>query len=84
MNRGPTMNSFFRKMLASAALIASWAAAAQEPAATAPNRTQAASCAGCHGTHGQGAGAMPALAGLPRDHLARCCANLVRANGPRA
>jgi cytochrome c553 len=34
-----------------------------------PSRTLAASCAGCHGTLGQGAGAMPAIAGLPERHL---------------
>ena len=35
-----------------------------------PSRTLAATCTGCHGTHGRSAGAMPSIAGLPREHLA--------------
>lgn len=31
----------------------------------------AANCANCHGTNGRSAGAMPGLAGLPRDYLVR-------------
>ncbi len=62
------MSRSFTGWLALAALLALPASIAQ--AAPGVSRTLAASCAGCHGTQGQGAGAMPALAGLPQDHLA--------------
>jgi len=52
-----------------AAMLMLAAARADAAPAAAPSRMLAASCSGCHGTHGQGGGAMPALAGLPADHL---------------
>jgi cytochrome c553 len=55
-------------LAASLALLTSCAALAQQPPPN--NRTLAASCSGCHGPQGQGAQAMPAIAGLPREHLA--------------
>jgi cytochrome subunit of sulfide dehydrogenase len=38
-------------------------------AADAAARSYAATCANCHGTNGFAQGAMPALAGLPREHI---------------
>ena len=41
------------------------------PATAQPqSRTLAAGCASCHGTQGTSAGAMPSIAGLPRELLA--------------
>jgi cytochrome subunit of sulfide dehydrogenase len=51
-------------LLASIAIAASAAPAAPEL------RTLSSSCANCHGTSGQGAGAMPSLAGASKAHLA--------------
>jgi cytochrome c553 len=60
-----------RSPLMAAALAGALGSAAAQTVTVPPtHRTLVASCAGCHGTHGQGAGAMPALAGLPADHLA--------------
>jgi sulfide dehydrogenase cytochrome subunit len=50
-----------------------FAGAAQAQTAEALNlRSMAASCAQCHGTDGRSApgSAVPAIAGMPRDHLA--------------
>jgi cytochrome c553 len=52
-------------------IVAAGAAHAQTPEAL-NLRSMAASCAQCHGTDGRSApgSAVPALAGMPRDHLA--------------
>ena len=43
--------------------------AAREAQAVGAVRLLAATCANCHGPHGDSPGAMPSIAGLPREHL---------------
>lgn len=46
------------------------AGAADDAQTAAALRLLAATCASCHGPNGDSPGAMPSLAGLPREHLA--------------
>lgn len=58
-------------VLLSAALLASWPALAQTPAATDPHlaRNLAATCANCHGTNGNARGDMKPIAGVSAEKL---------------
>jgi cytochrome c553 len=54
-------------VLAASAALPAWAQSADANLA----RNMAANCANCHGTNGRGTGAMPPLAGQPRDYIVR-------------
>lgn len=57
-----------------AAMTASLLVMAISPAAGAEDieaRSLAATCTGCHGTDGNSAGAIPTIAGLPREQIVR-------------